>query len=87
MKIRLWQLGSLEHQIAPTCAGAQKLADILDSHKSDEPFDLIWGPDLEVKIIDDADVDIVVPLNEEDAKKFLELKGYKVTKRGFFKGI
>lgn len=47
--IRLWKLGSLEHQILPTDAAIAKLADILLNNIGSGSMDLIWGPDIELK--------------------------------------
>lgn len=46
--IRLWKLGSLEHQIIPTEAAASKLADMLLNNVGGGAMDLIWGPELEL---------------------------------------
>ena len=48
-QVRLWRLGSLEHEIFPTDAAVQKLADILMSNPGGGAFDLIWGPELDFK--------------------------------------
>ena len=48
-QVRLWRLGSLEHEIFPTDAAVQKLADILMSNPGGGSFDLIWGPELDFK--------------------------------------
>ncbi len=95
-KIRLWQLGSLEYQIAPTKKAASKLRELLESRIDGEDLDLIWGPDLKVTEFDNG-TDIVTTLEknsaeliitEDMAKSFLESKGYIITKqRGFFKGV
>lgn len=47
--IRLWRLGSLEHEIAPTPAAMARLADILVNNTSVGAIDLIWGPELDLK--------------------------------------
>lgn len=46
--IRIFKLGSLEHQIAPTRAGAAKLAEVLESHTGVGTMDFVWGPDIEL---------------------------------------
>ena len=46
--IRIFKLGSLEHQIAPTRAVVSKLSEILESHPGGGTMDLIWGPDIEL---------------------------------------
>ena len=48
-QVRLWRLGSLEHEIFPTDAAVSKLADILISNPGGGAFDLIWGPELDFK--------------------------------------
>jgi hypothetical protein len=47
-QIRIWKLGSLEHELFPTDAAISKLADILLSNTGGGAFDLIWGPELEL---------------------------------------
>jgi hypothetical protein len=44
--IRLWTLGSLEHQIMPTAAGMARLAEVLINNTATGAIDLIWGPEL-----------------------------------------
>ena len=95
-KIRLWQLGSLEYQIAPTKKAASKLRELLESRIDGEDLDLIWGPDLKVTTIE-GDEDYIknieensaeLIITEDMAKSFLESKGYIITKqRGLFKGV
>lgn len=46
--IRIWRLGSLEHQLLPTDAAVAKLADLLLNNVGGGSMDLIWGPDLEL---------------------------------------
>lgn len=46
--IRVWKLGSLEHQIYPSEKAIQKLADILTNHDWNNDLELIWGPDIQV---------------------------------------
>lgn len=46
-QIRIWKLGSLEHQIYPTSAAINKLSQILVNNVAGGIMDLIWGPDLE----------------------------------------
>lgn len=78
-KVRLWTLGSLEHRIAPTREGAEKLAHILSQidSKSDDVTDIIWGPDLSVKVVE-GESDEVVLMEEELAVEFLKSRGYNV---------
>jgi hypothetical protein len=47
--IRLWRLGSLEHEIAPTPAAMARLAEVLVNNSSVGAIDLIWGPELDLK--------------------------------------
>lgn len=47
--IRLWRLGSLDHKIAPTRAGIDKLRDVLASNVGGGTMDLVWGPELDFK--------------------------------------
>jgi|JI10StandDraft_1071094.scaffolds.fasta_scaffold40787_5 hypothetical protein len=47
-KIRVWKLGSLEHQIMPDESAYDKLKEILESIPSGGTADIIWGPALEV---------------------------------------
>lgn len=46
--IRLFKLGNLEHNIAPTPQAARRLAQILQSNVGGGTFDIIWGPDIEL---------------------------------------
>jgi len=59
MKIRLWTLGSLEHNIFPSTEGVNKLLKILeDGRKSGNSIiDIVWGPDLTCTIIDGDEKD------------------------------
>lgn len=47
--IRVWKLGSLEHNIFPADAAIQKLASILLNHVGGGDMDFIWGPDIELQ--------------------------------------
>lgn len=47
--VRLWRIGSLEHQILPTAAAIQKLANILMNRTPGQVLDLIWGPEIDFK--------------------------------------
>lgn len=44
--IRLWTLGSLEHQILPTKSAINKLRNILASNVGGGTMELVWGPEL-----------------------------------------
>ena len=48
-QVRLWKLGSLDHEIFPTQEAVNRLADILLSNPGGGAFDLIWGPELDFK--------------------------------------
>lgn len=48
-QIRIWKLGNLEAELFPTDAAINKLNEILLSNPGGGAFDVIWGPDLEVK--------------------------------------
>ncbi len=76
-KIRLWKLGSLEYSLAPTKEAVAKLAEILKGIKEGEDFDLIWGPDIRVELLDGADEDFIIDCTE-GAKLLLESQGYEV---------
>lgn len=49
-KVRVWKLGSLEHNIVPRPKAVKKLKKILKKilKKGSKTSDIIWGPDLEV---------------------------------------
>lgn len=47
--VRLWKMGSLDHEIIPTAEGIQTLADILLRSTGGGCMDLVWGPDLELQ--------------------------------------
>jgi hypothetical protein len=44
--VRIWQLGSLDHQLAPSPEAAARLANLLANNLGGGVRDLIWGPDL-----------------------------------------
>lgn len=48
-QVRLWRLGDLEKGIIPTAAAINRLSEILLSNPGGGAFDLIWGPELDVK--------------------------------------
>lgn len=48
-QVRLWRLGSLEHQIVPRKDSVNKLRDILASNTGGGTIDLVWGPELDFK--------------------------------------
>jgi len=47
-KIRVWKLGSLEHNLAPTPTASTTLADMLGANVGGGTVDVIWGPDIEL---------------------------------------
>lgn len=49
-KLFLWKLGSLGHQVVPSDAEYQKLADIVTAHDFTTDLHLIWGPAISVEI-------------------------------------
>lgn len=48
-RIRVWRLGSLDHQLAPGPAAFLKLSNMLLSISPGGTTDIIWSPDLEVE--------------------------------------
>ena len=48
MSIRVWKLGSLEHNLVPTDKDVDKLCDALIKAKSVGVAELVWGPDINV---------------------------------------
>lgn len=46
--IRIFKIGDLEHNIAPTAVAASKLAELLESNVGGGTMDLVWGPDIEL---------------------------------------
>lgn len=47
-KIRVWKIGSLEHQLAPTPATSATLSDMLGANVGGGTIDIIWGPDIDL---------------------------------------
>lgn len=47
-KIRLWRLGSLEHNLIPTKGSIDKLRRILSENIKDGVVNIVWGPELDV---------------------------------------
>jgi hypothetical protein len=55
-RIRLWNMGSLEHKIMPTQQGIDKLAEVLLQN----PTDIIWGPALTCTVLEGPEaVDVI----------------------------
>lgn len=46
-QVRLWRLGSLDHELFPNESSINKLVNVLSSNPGGGPFDIIWGPELE----------------------------------------
>lgn len=46
--VRLWKIGSLDHELWPAQAAVDKLADILAARAPGEVLDVIWGPDIDL---------------------------------------
>jgi len=76
-KIRLWKLGSLEHKVAPTVQAAERLADILRSEDSGY-LDIVWGPDIDVIVVDGNIHDEIETHSTEMSIAILESQGYCV---------
>lgn len=56
MKIVLWRMGSVEHNKYPSTQAVQKLANIIANMQESEINHIVWGPDLDVQIIDVEDL-------------------------------
>lgn len=50
-KIILWKLGNLEHRIMPTQLAIDRLAKLIKEAPPGD-FHVIWGPDIEVVVLD-----------------------------------
>jgi hypothetical protein len=63
-RIILYKLGNLEHKVMPTAAAIAKLRDLIKDKPVDGPLELIWGPDLEIEVIDveNAEKYVIEPL-------------------------
>ncbi len=48
-QIRVWKIGSLEHNTKPTLPAMNKLASVLMQGVAGGILDLIWGPDIEMQ--------------------------------------
>jgi hypothetical protein len=46
--IRVWKLGSLDHQIVAPESAMQRLAEMLTANVGGGVMDLVWGPDIEL---------------------------------------
>lgn len=74
MKIALWNLGSLEHNIVPTQKAIDRLRELvknLDENK-EELQHLIVGPEVSVKIVDTEDASFAFDVN--DIQQLIDLK-------------
>ena len=48
-KIRIWKLGSLEHQLIPTTKTFEKFTQLLlAAYEHDGDSDIVWTPDVEM---------------------------------------
>lgn len=73
-RIRLWKIGSLEHNVYPTEDAIQRLADGIQSLNSDGGGDLIWGPDLTVEAVD-GDLDLIIEQLENGEQRITRIEG------------
>lgn len=49
MRVRLWKLGSLDHRIAASPRAFDRLREVLQGIKPDDPLtDIIWDPAISV---------------------------------------
>jgi hypothetical protein len=46
--LRVWRLGSLEHNVYPSQEAINRLAELLMNRPEGQDMDLIWGPELDV---------------------------------------
>lgn len=68
-KIRLWKLGSLEHRIMPSRQAIETLQGILDGiPEGAKTADIIWGPDIDVQVVDDGELEIVGGISNDLGK-------------------
>lgn len=60
-KIRIWNLGSLEHRILPSQEAIDRLVTLLQAWQPGEDLDLVWGPELTMTQYDcgPGDIDII----------------------------
>jgi hypothetical protein len=66
-KIILWKLGNLKKGLFPTDKTVRNLVDILrqaNKNCDGNIFNIIWGPDLEVEVIE-GDINVLVSQNED----------------------
>lgn len=47
--VRLWNLGSLEHEVVPSKGALDKLRNIISQNVAGGTMDFVWGPDLTFK--------------------------------------
>jgi hypothetical protein len=73
--IRLWRLGSLEHNILPNKSIINKLSDILNNNVGGGVVDLVWGPELDFKE------------SNSDVYKFLGMQKYEPTLNAIYAGL
>lgn len=74
-KVRVWQLGNLEHKVPPSPELMQKFADILAHNVGGGTIDVVWGPDI-AKIETDTDL-----------YQYLDASKYEQTMTNIYQGI
>jgi hypothetical protein len=56
MKLFIWKIGNLEHQIYPSATVVDKLretvSNVVDDLDNKKHAHLIWGPDLDIEVLD-----------------------------------
>ena len=67
MKIRLWSLGNLEHNIIPTKEAVDKLKKEIDALPKEGVGDIVWGPELTCTVIDTGEeaTDIIKSITDQ----------------------
>ncbi len=75
-KIRVWKLGSLEHNIMPTDKTIGKLAEILQKNNG-TLTDLIWGPEIDVQVVEEGELDIIAVPDPENEQWLQRIKIYQ----------
>ena len=73
MKIRLWKLGSLEHNLVPTKEGIDKLRNILkEGIKNGGELEIVWGPEIHCELVEIEDDVKNYIVNEEGKLELIE---------------
>lgn len=75
-KIRLWKLGSLEHQLLPSEKAIQTLHDILQSvDENAKTADIIWGPEISVEVVEEGELEIIsIPTPDFEGYKYIKVE-------------